>query len=55
LGDYAGIIISLITVKSNALLSIACKVNVNMLTAGFVKLLPCALEKPYFTGGNIAA
>jgi len=53
-GYNAGIKISLITVKSNALLSIACKVSVNMLTAAMVKLWPDAFETPDFTAGATA-
>jgi len=53
-GYNAGIKISLITVKSNALLSIACKVSVNMLTAAIVKLWPDAFEAPDFKAGVTA-
>ena len=45
--------ISLITVKSNALLSIACKVNVNKPTAEIVKLLPGVIEALNFKDGGI--
>lgn len=47
--------ISLITVKSKALLSIACKVNVNMLTAEIVERLPGVVKALNFRGGCNAA